>query len=554
MSLAAKVESKTDSSSGEIVAGSSERNSPVSPGFAYIGYFTALIWLFWDTLSELPKVWEIDPNYSHGFVVPVAFLIFFIRAWYLNGAPVSANVTTGDQFAGGIRIVLGGGLHVVSYLIDAPLFDVIAMILMATGAVILLAGRKKYRHYAFPMWFLVFMAPLPKTWYDTLAINMQQIASAFSAMIFASCGIPVYREGCYISIPNYQMEVGAACSGLRQLAAIVALSLAVSHLSQKTKFFKWSLGLLSIPIAIGANCIRVTLTGFILMWFGRKWAEGVYHTLEGLAIVAVAAVLILLTAWWLSTLKWSQISEKGADEDNSSEEKAVEKNRLNFTGFSRRGIVVITLFALFIGGQVFLSQHLSAVEISEPAPLKKPLIDLPMQLGEWRGEDREISERAAYGDQHVKRVYYHPGRNQSVSLWLIYSGKGLDREHHPEVCLTVAGQKENRKARQKIDVPGDSAPVQQYLFGTTNMSQWVFYWYYTLPSAEAVNLDKLQRFYQRMHQRPGSVTLQVYAPARSKRDLEGAREFVELVDKAIREHVGQQAKRGSRRTAVTVVQ
>src|SRR5690606_19449647 len=99
---------------------------------------------------------------------------------------------------------------------------------------------------------------------------------------------------CFIHLPGYDMEVGAACSGLRQLAAIIALSLAVGQMSGRSRTYKWILGLLSVPIAVVASIIRVTLTGFILLWFGRKWAEGVYHTLEGLAIVGVAAALILL--------------------------------------------------------------------------------------------------------------------------------------------------------------------------------------------------------------------------------------------------------------------
>lgn len=268
-----------------------------------IGYAVAAAacgWIFWPSLSQLPHIWDVDPNYSHGFVVPLAFLLFVLRQWKRVGLPVAADVSVADLTAGMIRIVAGLAVHFVCFLWNILFFDVFGMILLLTGVTIVLAGKQRYRAYAFPLWFLIFMAPLPMVWYQKLAIGMQQIASAVSTAIFTVCGIPAYREGCYVSVPGYQMEVGAACSGLRQLAAIVALSLAVGHLSNRTAYFKWALGLLAIPIAIAANCIRVTLTGFILMGFGRKWAEGVYHTLEGLAIVGVAALLILLTAWWLS--------------------------------------------------------------------------------------------------------------------------------------------------------------------------------------------------------------------------------------------------------------
>eukprot|EP00913_Durusdinium_trenchii_P028299 g26527.t1 len=342
------------------------------------------------------------------------------------------------------------------------------MILVAGGVVMAIGGRDHYRRFAFPLWFLVFMAPLPKAWYDAIAINMQQVASAVSATIFEICGIPVFREGCYIRIPNFQMEVGAACSGLRQLAAIVALSLAVGHLSDRTRIYKWALGLLSIPIAIGANCIRVTLTGFILMWFGQEWAEGVYHTLEGLAIVAVAAVLILIVAWWLSRFRFST-NEKGptTPTDESSTEGSDRARMV------RRPLLWMSVvIAISAGANLFVERRIAAIEKPEAVALRKPLETLPRQIGDWKGEDRPISEEAAYGDQHLSREYVNRRTGQRIRLWAIYSSRGLDRDHHPEVCMSVAGQKENRTARTTFDVPGHSAPVLQYQFQGVSGSQW----------------------------------------------------------------------------------
>jgi exosortase len=508
-------------------------------------------WVFRASLSQLPHVWDVDPNYSHGYIVPLAFLMFVLRQWKRVGPPVSAAVSAGDLTAGMIRIIAGLAIHFACHLLNILFFDVVGMIVLLTGVTIILAGKERYRAYAFPLWFLVFMAPLPMAWYQKLAIGMQQIASAVSTGIFTLCGIPAYREGCYVSVPGYQMEVGAACSGLRQLAAIVALSLAVGHLSNRTAVFKWALGLLAVPIAIAANCIRVTLSGFILMGFGREWAEGVYHTLEGLAIVGVAAVLILLTAWWLS--RYAICRQCGRRKAEGGRRNERDHSPLTTHHSPLHLLLMSLVLAAAVCAQFLLDRHLDAV-VSQPSrPLKKPLAAFPRAIGPWQAQDMPIDEReAAVGDEALKRVYVDKSRRQRLTLWMVYSTVGADRSHHPEVCMAVAGQPEDRSARRSFAVPGHAEPIQQYRFGRTGRLMRVFYWYYTLPTGESDPLDGLQRRYRATHFRPSSVTLEVFAPENGC-DEAAAREFVTQVDAAIQAHVGKGAIRESRRIPVTVI-
>ena len=74
--------------------------------------------------------------------------------------------------------------------------------------------------------------------------------------------------------------------------------------------------LLAVPIAIGANCLRVFGTGIILLLFGKKYAEDAFHTLEGMVMVGLAAVLLVLTAWALARFEnWY----RGESEDQPGE-------------------------------------------------------------------------------------------------------------------------------------------------------------------------------------------------------------------------------------------
>jgi exosortase len=268
--------------------------------------------LYGRSFAELVASWNRDPNYSHGFLVPLLSLGFAAMAWSRIGAPLRRSVSAKSTGLGLAEIVLGLACHAAAQFLGHLFLDVVGLICVLRGTLLVLGGNDVNKAYGFAALFLVFMAPLPMAWYQPIAILMQGWVSGISAQVLDVCGAAVYREGYLIHLPDYTMEVGQACSGLRQLTAVLALSVALGHLSGRSAAYKWTLALLALPIALAANCFRVVLTGVILMWFGPRWAEGAFHTLEGLVVVALAALFMLLTASALAHLEDSLKQKKSA--------------------------------------------------------------------------------------------------------------------------------------------------------------------------------------------------------------------------------------------------
>ena len=79
--------------------------------------------------------------------------------------------------------------------------------------------------------------------------------------------------------------------------------MAIGYLSDRGQGYRWVLGLLSAPVAIGVNCLRVFGTGLIMLNFGAEWATGKAHEYEGLVMLGVAALLLFGLAWLLA-LVW----------------------------------------------------------------------------------------------------------------------------------------------------------------------------------------------------------------------------------------------------------
>ena len=74
---------------------------------------------------------------------------------------------------------------------------------------------------------------------------------------------------------------------IRSLLSLAFLSLVYAYFADKRPWMRWALLVATIPIAIGANAIRVAVTG-LLSEIDTKLAQGTYHELEGYVVFVVA--------------------------------------------------------------------------------------------------------------------------------------------------------------------------------------------------------------------------------------------------------------------------
>ncbi len=198
--------------------------------------------IYYRTVIELVKVWEIDPNYSHGYVVPVfAAALGYLAYTRHEVLPVSENVPRRCVTIGCLEIAFGFLLHLVSVFLGWRLLfiDVVGLIFILLGVLMALGGKKANAVYGFPVFFLIFAAPLPAFVYQKMALPLQHFASIFTVTLFDLIGEPAIRTGYRINIRgDHDMLVGDACSGLRSLTAILALAFAIAYLSGRSMRYR----------------------------------------------------------------------------------------------------------------------------------------------------------------------------------------------------------------------------------------------------------------------------------------------------------------------------
>ena len=185
-----------------------------------------------------------------------------------------------------------------------------SMIVVITGLVWYLFGRAYLRVLILPLMFLLFMIPLPAVILNTITFPLQLLAAKLSTFSLHLIGLPVYREGNIIFLPHATLEIVEACSGIRSLVSVAALTVVFAYITQRHICMRGILVVSAVPIALAANAFRIWGTGVLAYLYGTKVAEGFYHTFAGWLVFVVAFILLLVEGFVLSLL-WPKQTASG---------------------------------------------------------------------------------------------------------------------------------------------------------------------------------------------------------------------------------------------------
>jgi len=264
-------------------------NSKTGTWFAGLSLLILVVIMYAPVLSSLARQWWNDPNYGHGFFVPVfAGYILWRERDRWGALPARAN-----NF--GFAVVLFAiGLRVLGML-GAELFMArLSLLILICGMVMFLAGSEALRSISFPIGYLLFMIPLPAIVYYQLTLPLQLWASRLGATGLVALGIHTVRQGNLLFLPNCTLNVVEACSGIRSLLSLLAAVVAYGYLAETSTWKRIALAAASIPIAIATNGLRLVATGVLSYFFGPSVDSGAVHLGLGLCFFAMAFLSILI--------------------------------------------------------------------------------------------------------------------------------------------------------------------------------------------------------------------------------------------------------------------
>lgn len=257
--------------------------------FQLIPLLLAFFFVYYKAIAELITDWSVNPNFSHGFLIPaVALYMVWYKKNELAHVPVEPAKT-------GIMVILFGMLvHFIGNVGSELFLMRFSMIITLAGIIIFYAGYTMFRHLLVPVAYLIMMIPIPAILWNKIAFPLQLFAAKISAAAISMLSIPVFREGNILHLANTSLEVVDACSGIRSLTSLLALTGIFAYLAPVSIVKKWVLFFSAIPIAVAVNVIRLTITGAMAAWIGPETAHGFLHDMSGLIIFGAALILVYI--------------------------------------------------------------------------------------------------------------------------------------------------------------------------------------------------------------------------------------------------------------------
>jgi exosortase len=277
--------------------------------------FLLAAWLYAPFVLGLARQWWQDPNYTHGFFVPV-FALFLL--WERRAKLAALRIQ--PAWSGLVMLLFALRALILGTNKSEFLLYRISVLLFIAGVVVFLAGWKHLAAISFPLAFLVLMIP-SSTLLEQITFPLQIIASKSASFLLMLAGVPAIREGNIILLPTARLEVAEACSGIRSLFSLLTLTIVYGYLAETRIGVRVLLALMAVPISILANALRIAFTGLLVENWGVERAQGTIHMLSGWLVFAASLALVFLLHRLLQML-WPGDQELGHDEAGVREEYA----------------------------------------------------------------------------------------------------------------------------------------------------------------------------------------------------------------------------------------
>jgi exosortase len=246
--------------------------------------------LYGSTFIWLGHEWWTNDYYSHG---PLVVLISALLVWRRRRA-LRRQEPTAWGLAG---IGLGLALHLAGLFMRAPFLSSLSFPLLLGGLVGFLLGRPALGRLLFPLAFLWLAVPLP--FVEIASFPLQVVTADASTALARLLRIPAEVQGAQVTLATCQLQVGAPCSGLRSIVALLTLVVLFVYIIRGPGPARAALIILAVPIAIAANIVRVTALLVIADRWGREAALRYFHDYSSPVLFVIAFGLLIALSWAL---------------------------------------------------------------------------------------------------------------------------------------------------------------------------------------------------------------------------------------------------------------
>ncbi|QIB64723.1 exosortase A [Kineobactrum salinum] len=345
-------------------------------------YSVAVIALYHETAASMLRTWQVSETFAHGFlIVPLSLWL----VWRLRR---QLPVASARPQPWALVFTFGGNLAwLLAYLVDVLVLQQLALVGIIITGIWAILGTALTLRLAFPLGFLFLAVPMG----EGLILPMMELTADTTEWLVRASGVPVYREGMYLSLPSGDWSIVEACSGVRYLIASFTLGLLYAHLTYRSHWRQAAFVLASIVVPIVANSLRAYFIVMLGHISDMRIATGVDHLIYGWVFFGI----VMLLLFWVGGF-WQ---ESGHAEDQSTASGAAIRGTAR-TGSAFLPVLVLAMVVAGLGPLASLWLERGEDDQQIPVALSAPPVapawrETEAPRWDWapdqRGADRELS-------------------------------------------------------------------------------------------------------------------------------------------------------------------
>ena len=255
---------------------------------SWLPFIIGLVALYLPSYYAISQTLWREVDQAHG---PIVLMVIVFLAWQKREHLVLKHPTSQESIIGWALLLFGLACYVLGRSQDILMLDMGSQIPVLMGVLLLSCGRQALKAMWFPLFFIVFMLPLPLA---SITMPMKMAVSYVTETILFWFDYPIARSGVVLQIGQYQLLVADACAGMHTLISLEALGLLYLNLVKHDSLIRnITLGILIIPISFTANVVRVMALTLITYYFGDEVGQGFVHGFAGMFLFIIALIFIL---------------------------------------------------------------------------------------------------------------------------------------------------------------------------------------------------------------------------------------------------------------------
>jgi exosortase len=260
----------------------------------------ASIALFWVPLRQLVSLSLDDRRYSHLILIPLISAFFFYRERHAIFSRTKFQPWAALPFLTALLAVyalLAFGVVPLSSNYALAATTLVIVLVWAAGFAVCY-GVLACKAALFPLLLLLLLVPLPFNLMDWIVSALQRGSAEATYRFFSLLDVPMFREGVRFELPGIGIEVAKECSSIHSGWALFITGLLVAHIFLHSIWTKTVLAILTVPIAMFTNAVRIVTLWFLGTKVDIGFLTGRLHH-DGGILFSLVSLSILMSCLFL---------------------------------------------------------------------------------------------------------------------------------------------------------------------------------------------------------------------------------------------------------------